>query len=464
MDTTDRAPMILVVHQEAVRRDSILDGYIVVGSAKEALACEVPILGFLLRELDSPILEETAWTLRRSRYWYAPIFTTEPNPHPLLDGQSGQAEAISKAERMQTLLQSLRLDIETLQLDERLLTFLYIRDGGTLQPQFDRNVKTLYHYPVAEALTEKLVMPSKRYEDVLEDLMRRRLLLEQDLVDRVRCCIKCGSAHHNYIDVCPNCTSIAIGRTAAIHCFTCGFVGPEQDFHTAKGLVCPRCGTHLRHIGVDYDKPLTQFACRDCRHVFVEPDVMANCLYCNAHLSPDDLDPREFHTLAISTQGRTALRAGRLDESFAYLDIPQFVLPNYFIRMLDWALAAQQRHPDLGFGLVLLDIGNVPQLFELLGFQSGYALLDEIIKRLGDLLRDSDMVTRTHEYRVWIFLPMSSIDLFIKRLNNVFSELFSKARATPEIRLWGLQAPQDIEAGDDAETIMRKVLELAHVE
>lgn len=430
-----------------------MSGYVSFRSVEDMLATKLPVVGVVLHEMDKPAQVEAAWLIRRTSLWAIPIYTTNENPHPLLDGQMNLDDAQHAALYMHNLLLSLNLEPASLGLEERILVYLYIRGGGWLIPEQQISLLELYHYPVAEALVRAREQP----EEMLADLLRRRLLQQRDLIDRTRHCPSCGSAHHNYIDVCPACASIAIAMTPTLHCFICGYVGPEEAFHTQEGLICPKCSTRLRHIGVDYDKPLTQYLCKDCGLAFVEPDVIARCLYCNAKNATTALEVKEFHTLGLSVQGRTALRTGRLDESFASLDIPNFVVPNYFIRLVDWAMQAQSRHPDMGFGLVMLDIVNAEQLFSQIGHQRTFALFDELARRLNELLRDSDIITRTEETRLWIFLPLSSTQGFIKRLRKSLDELMRTHEAGLEIRLVGLDAPRDIQAETTAEQIMKRL-------
>lgn len=425
----------------------------VVASVQEAFERVPQALGFLLRGMDAPARQSAALAVRRSAHWLRPVFTDADSAHPLLDGTKDLDAARLAAQRMQGLLASLQLDLDALQLDERLLVYLYVREHGELLPLLDRQSLSLYRYPVADALASS----QQTADEVVQDLLRRRLLLTHTLIDRTRHCPRCGSAHPHFIDVCPHCASIDIHKGPALHCFVCGHVGPQSEFQGPEGIVCPQCRTRLRHIGVDYDRPLTQYVCGSCRHVFIEPDIVARCLDCDARNAPDALQSRDVSTLVLSAQGRTALRSGRLDESFATLDISHFVVPNYFRHMVDWALSAQKRHPDLDFVLLLVSVRNADALVEMLGHQRAYALFDELVRRLGELLRDSDLMTRSHEYRLWIFLPNSLAEGFTNRLQATLGDLATPDAPELQVGLQILRAPQDILSGETADHLMQRL-------
>jgi GGDEF domain-containing protein len=287
--------------------------------------------------------------------------------------------------------------------------------------------------------------------------VRRNLLQPGTLVDSTRHCRQCASAHQHFLDVCPHCSSIDIRKGASLHCFACGQVAPEGDFHGDLGLVCPKCHAHLRHIGVDYDRPLTQFACARCHHAFIEAAVVVRCLDCGAEDDPATLDVREVSVLRLSPHGRAALRAGQLQESFAVLETTNFVVPNFFRRMLDWALATQVRHQELRFGVVVIEFLNATALIDTVGATRTFMMLDELARRLRELLRTSDLTTRTSEQVLWAFLPFSSAEGFAARVRHALAEAQSGDGARLEARLAWLQAPEQVRPGMDAETLMEQL-------
>lgn len=318
------------------------------GSWDAFVAARTEALAFYLMGWDDAGRRALVERIRRSPWWDRPAWADQAGASlPWLDGQGGIEQARQAGERALAVRRTLRLDANALHFDERVLYFLAQRDGAELTPVCDRHSRTLYRHPVLELL-------ARDDEDAgagAVALVRRSLLEAARLLDRTRHCRSCGSAHLHYLDVCPHCSSIEIRKSLSLHCFTCGHVAPESDFRADADLTCPKCTARLRHIGVDYDRPMTQLACASCHHVFVESTVVARCLDCAATADPGELDVREVGALRLSSHGRAALRAGQVQESMAALDSANYVVPAQFRQLVDWALAAQSRHAVLRFSL-----------------------------------------------------------------------------------------------------------------
>lgn len=417
-------------------------------------------LGFYLDGWSAQAAETLITQVRRSDWWDRPVLVAPgPGEAPrLADGVGAYADAVALGERMLAVRRSLRLRMDDMRLEERVLFFLYLRDNAELQPLCERSNAQLYRYPVVDALAQ-------RGEDVagcLVTLVRRKLLEPSALIDRTRHCRACGCAHIHYIDVCPHCSSLHIRKEPSLHCFSCGHVGPEDDFHDDGALACPQCNAALRHIGVDYDRPLTQYACGNCHHVFVETSVQARCLDCQATCEPNALDVREIATLRLSAHGRTALRAGQIQESFAALDTANYVEPPHFRRMLDWALATSARHAEMRFGLMLIEFLNATEVIEKQGAARVFLMLDEFARRLHELLRTSDITTRTQEEKLWLFLPFSAPEGLALRLQNALADQASLDGGSPlQARIRHLQVPRDLRPAEQAEQLMQRLQEQA---
>ena len=368
---------------------------------------------------------------RNSPYWFKPLLFSEAGNDPgFSDGALDFIAAQAVCERTDALRQSLQVDPRTLQFDERLLYFLYLREPHELLPLRDRNSKHLYRYPEAEAIAPE-------HEDAghwITSLARRELLQPTTLFDRTRHCRSCSSAHLHYLDVCPQCRSMEIHAGESVHCFTCGHVAPNADFRQEGHLECPQCQTRLRHVGVDYDRPLTRMACATCHHAFIEADVVVRCLDCGVEAAADMLDVREVRGLRLSAYGRAALRAGQLHDSFAALDTANYVVPNYFRLLLDWAITTQNRHKELAFSLVMIECVNASEVIESHGAARTFLILDELSHRLREMLRTSDLTTRTAETMLWVFLPFSQGAGFAARVEKLLEQ------ATPKNGGVGLRA------------------------
>jgi GGDEF domain-containing protein/Zn-finger nucleic acid-binding protein len=392
---------------------------------------------------------------RVSAYWFRPVFVSDIKTQvSAIDGVLEFEQTAQICERIEQLRLSLRLDPLKLQFDERLLYYLYLREPHDLTPICDRSSKHLYRYLEAEAL----VPQSDDTGTWIASLTRRNLLQTAKLIDRTRHCRTCSSAHLHYLDVCPQCRGIEIRASESVHCFTCGNVAPHEDFVKEGQLVCPKCQAKLRHVGVDYDKPLTKLACGTCHHAFIEAAVVVRCLDCNAVSEPDMLDVRDVHTLRLSPNGRAALRAGQLQESFAALDTANYVAPNYFRLMLDWGIVTQARHKELQFSLIMIDFINANEMIEVNGAARTFLILDELASRLRELLRNTDITTRTSETLLWVFLPFSSGAGFAARVERLLEEITPKNGATAvRAHIRHIETPGDLEKEEKADELMKRL-------
>jgi GGDEF domain-containing protein len=424
------------------------------------LARKLDPMGFLICDGTVAQIESLAEQIRtsehRHRLAYASTeLTLSALASAMLDGPASIEHAITGCQHSDGLRRVLGRNEVELDYDERLLYHLFLREHSELTPVRDRQAARLYRYPLADALAGS----PDEVDDWLAALTRRRLIEPAKLFDRTRHCRSCGSAHLHYIDLCPQCESLEIRKSPSLHCFTCGHVGAQENFLAGEVMRCPKCSTSLRHIGVDYDRPLTQYACGRCHHVFVEPSVFARCLDCDTNSDPGQLEVNQVSSLRLTVQGRAALRAGQAQEFFAALDIPNYVAPNFFRHLVDWALVSQQRHPDLEFILVLVEFTNVREMIGTYGGAQVYQLLDEVSRRLRGQLRHSDVSTRTTEERLWLFLPFTTAGRVGVRLRKVFEALTLPGGSSLEVHLRIVEAPRETTPDSKCEQLMERLQE-----
>jgi hypothetical protein len=287
--------------------------------------------------------------------------------------------------------------------DERLLEFLFLRPDRTITPVSDWSSASIYRHPLLEVFAP----PATTVDQWLSNLRRRDLLEPLALIDRTRACSACGGAHLNFVDVCPNCSSIDIAETIFLHCHTCGGVAKQDDYLSREGLGCPKCMTRLRHIGVDYDRALEAFTCAACEGRFTEPDVKARCLHCHTLCRTEDLQEHRIESFRLSDAGQLAARTGHLGELFALIDKFQCVHPAYFEQTLDFMLSLGQRHREIEFGLVCLQFANVRELLTRLPRVQVTQLIDGFAVRLRELVRTTDLVMREDDDHCWLLLPQT---------------------------------------------------------
>ncbi|MGE6098389.1 hypothetical protein [Aeromonas salmonicida] len=228
----------------------------------------------LLLNLPADEQDRVLQAVRRDpdRYLH-PVFCLEKSPlSPMLaDGLLVQLD--ERVPHMLERLALLRLREHPDEM-EKLAWYSWPRAHFRLLPRWQAGCRQGYSYPLLDCLLGSEAAGS------LPQLVSERLLQSEQLVDRVRLCNRCHSAHLNFVDVCPECAHIALEAKPAVHCFTCGHVDDQDAFMQQGALRCPKCVTTLRHIGVDYDRPLEKYLCLSCHARFMEAAVLARCHEC----------------------------------------------------------------------------------------------------------------------------------------------------------------------------------------
>ncbi|QHI98383.1 hypothetical protein GT347_10490 [Xylophilus rhododendri] len=423
--------------------------------ADVARLTEEPAGFYLGRGLKASDADALLDRIRRSPWWYLPVLSAPGRTAPLADAAADLVDALDICDRARAAREELGLSPNGLPLIERLLYFLQVREGSQLWPERDRRHKLLYRYPLAEALAS----PHDDVGSCLATMLRGRLLEPAKLVDRTRHCCRCNSAHIHFVEVCPTCGGLDIRTTAALPCFACGYVAPESDFLRRDGLVCPRCDAAEPNIGVDEEEPILQQVCGHCQKAFATSVTQAHCLDCDHVCSPDELEIREIASLRLTAAGQAYLRTGSRQQPLAVFDTLNSVQPQEFIRTVDWALAAQSRRAEVGFGLLLVSLHDTGLLQDGSPLATRLTLsLAEFARQLRGLIRASDNTTRINGDRLWFYLPFSDALGARRRIDGVlalaeFRELVKELR----IDVRGMQLPERRNSGEDAAALMKRL-------
>ena len=333
-----------------------------------------------------------------------------------------------------------------------LLEYLWLRPGAVLEPRADWRHPRLYHYPLLDALERGDADP----QDWLQQLDRDGLLTRGDLRARQRECDFCGSAHLRFIDVCPSCRSIDIDQHAALHCFTCGLIAPEDRFTRGGGRCCPKCGTHLRHIGTDYDRPLETTACGNCQHVFVEGEVVAHCAICDHSMAPTALRLHKLWSWRLSSLGCLVAQGRSPSQSPALFDAQHYATRGHFLHSLDWLLKIG-RSQGTRLGLVGLRLRNGRELAAALGSGRCAQLLDSFAERLRELLAEADLGCRLDQETLCLLLPGADRKR-LKQLERQLDELQQRALQPEGLGpQWRMAEMSPDSADTDAERLLSRL-------
>lgn len=405
-------------------------------------------------------VHELLSTLRQDRQTsLLPIFSTNRIQGPagfLLDQTvSGFRQATRRAGDILVRLSRLPVNEILDSQDLRLLAFLHSRQDLQLRPYRHWRIWHAHSYPLAESLADA----GTDAPAWIRRLTGRQLLQEADLLDRVRHCPHCTSAHHNYIDVCPHCQDINIRQKPFIHCFTCGHTAPQDNFVMDHGLQCPNCGSRLKHIGADYDRPLENYVCGS-QHVFIEPDAQAHCLNCGARNRPEHLEPEQVYAFELTEEGRLAAKSGHIRDIFAGLDQLNHVRPEYFQSMMQWLLELCRRHDEEKFSILCIRLINIYRLIDTIGRSRTLLILDEFASRIRELIRSTDLCTRTGEQYLWILLSKTECpdcNIITMRIRDLKEQLSSEFEPGLDFKVATFSAPTEMLAHEDAEGVMSRL-------
>jgi GGDEF domain-containing protein len=380
-----------------------------------------------------------------------PMYVLGPatDADPLADGNVTAAQAaLDNALEIHAAAAALPAG-EPADVDARLLRFLYMRAGIIIAPERIWDAPLGYTYPLLDAFAGDLDVVSW-----LRMLERRKLIDRAELIDRLRHCPQCDYVHLNYVDICPNSKSIDIVKMPFLHCFICGNVAPEERFLDGGRLTCPKCTTHLRAVGVDYDRALESFHCNDCGFDFSEPDVTALCLHCGRRTPPEDLIARDVHVLALSEGGRLAARASGQGDVFAPLDQLDFATPAFFFATFDLLHRIEARYKQSPFTLVGVRLANVDEVLAANGSAKTLLIMDEIARRLRELLRTTDVTTRTAETDVWMLLSQTTGEQATKVIERI-AELERSETVEPPLHLATVMVTSaDLAEGESAQLVL----------
>lgn len=296
----------------------------------------------------------------------------------------------------------------------KLLTYLWCHENTILEPHSVPEKTYLYDYPLLRCFG---INPEESFT-WLGELQKSQLIEKAELSNRLRFCPSCHSGHLNYIDVCPQCHSIDTELQSSLHCFNCGHVGAQASFRKLNSLSCPNCLQSLRHIGVDYDRPIENQHCNSCQTLFVDAVVEAKCLHCQVSSKLNDLHVRNVYSFKLAITGRTLVRQGRSLSWFA-LEPGEQMTSAQFYWLLDWQNKLAKRHHQT-HSILSIQMLNVDEFLRAEGEAKGFAQLDALQDRLRSVIRVTDACSNYTRDGLLMLLPMTERS----QLNSIYKKLF----------------------------------------
>lgn len=246
-------------------------------------------------------------------FYLKPIFYKHPTKSPYkihTDGQFQDKLSYELAKSINQKIKKLKpvnASSTEQQIGIQTLQHIYTRNGQLI-PKKSRLSTINYDFQFIN-----LFYTDKEFDAVsnLQNLVKEGLL-EAKIKDRVQLCHDCQDGFVVFKETCPKCHSIDIESSDVIHHFVCAHIAPEADFKNDENdeLSCPKCDKHLRHIGVDYDKPSSVYHCKQCDHDFQNAEVVAECHSCDKKNHFDELIEVNINNYKITTKGKTIVKNG----------------------------------------------------------------------------------------------------------------------------------------------------------
>lgn len=425
-----------------------------------ALQDDAATAGVVILNLPGDCVEQELLALRKdSRYHLTLIYVSglKDRDFVLGDGAlpTSQQDIQAAYAQLQQRLAVFNRGRSPATLEERVMAWLWSRPQSELVARRDTTTPQIYGYPLLQAFAGNEPLNQALWLRLMNE---HGWLVAGDMVDRVRLCTQCNSAHLNYVDVCPSCKDLDIARQPALHCFACGHVAPQEQFLKDGLLLCPNCLTKLRHIGTDYDRPLENQSCRACDAVFMDAEVQARCLGCSHSQQPDELRVREVHNYQLSERGRLRCRQGFAgefaSEYFARLNL---ISLKEFTALLGWQIQQARRYKDAPACSVLaLRFEGLENLLDSL---EGQAVLDNLVERIEQVIRTTDRCTRSREDLLWILLPHTDrqgAGALCQRLTSV-AQLLDVKGVSARLKVTAVTLPGDLVAEESAQLMMGRL-------
>jgi hypothetical protein len=387
---------------------------------------ELPSNGchFIILNSKSPLFNQSLISELRQKdhYQLTPLYylgDESAELNQITDGQfsiKALAEADAIHEKIKLLAEINRLNLHDL--EHLMICYAYVRGDLILSCALDFQKPAGFYYPLINVFSKEA--NSITVWQILEDMEAKKLISHHQLVDELQACTHCHSGLLNFKTCCPSCESSKINTQPFVHCFACGNMGPQSEFMQQNRLICARCNNILRHIGIDYDKPLEDKICQNCNFYFFEGSVNALCLVCKKLTRPDQLESRKLYDYILTARGKALAQGETGDLSLELGHFLKLIDLKIFMMIIKWQLLLVKRHKNTQFSVVALRITNEQELISNYGLLRTESMLIQFFERARTLLRDTDLVTRDNSV-VLFFLPMTDIPgctVLIERINS----------------------------------------------
>ena len=145
-----------------------------------------------------------------------------------------------------------------------------------------------------------------------------------------------------------------------------------------------------------------------------------------------------------------------MEVAYALLDQLGNVSFTYFQQFLSWSMNFTRRYPGHTFTLLVLRFANLEAIADALGNRRMSQLIDAIVSRLKELLRLTDVISRSSLGTLWFLLPQTSREqskVVLKRIESL-KELVSAEEAPPlDMKVALYSFPDDFKKDDRSDSL-----------
>lgn len=344
---------------------------------------------------------------------YKPLFLNKPNVTKtlqlLVDGISlTEIEMDKTAQQINKKISDFREPVDPEDLEGLLLMFLLTRNNKNLNFELAPELPQKVRYPLMEIYIKDPLLAKKRVDALVDE----QILVPHKVSDEIQLCPNCLNGWLNFKNVCPICRSVDIEKVQFIQCFSCGNTEPEQNFMTNDALICLNCHTKLKHIGIEYDKPLEEFVCKENHHRFMDSELECHCFNCHESFSTQRVISKKLASYKVSNKGINYLIHGK---GLAYVDLKDvhnFLDESVFILFLNWFIQAAQRYDAYSFSVCNIYVNNYHELVEEHGMIGTKQLIHEFFNSLRSFFRATDLITRLDDEVATIIFSQSNSESF----------------------------------------------------
>ncbi|MED7787810.1 hypothetical protein [Francisella sp. 19X1-34] len=243
----------------------------------------------------------------------------------------------------------------------RFLVYLCTRKAARdLTPYKNNSKETCYSYPVLDVFIQD---DDFNYIDWINELKNLGIVKFKKLIKSFLYCSKCTSTHTLFSKRCPECHS--------------------------EDII----------FGADSKLP-ESYSCRVCESIFVKPEFVSECVECGTVVSIEQMRRHNVIEYTLTSNAEHHIKENLLNYSVPVYDEINYIVPEFFYSLVDWAYSMQNRDPAYEFSLIHINI------FDYIGAND----IEAISKALKEVLRKTDMLTRMSQSDIWLWLPGTNVE------------------------------------------------------